>query len=93
MFKNLFVPYRRMARLDAVYLTHSHGTGTVDSWVAPTEWLLNSPTRQRVPKNAYTGAQGILNAAGYMLLAESVHELEALTVFYKHLLYSMQGHG
>jgi Acyl-CoA dehydrogenase, C-terminal domain len=49
--------------------------------------------RQRVRKNAYTNAQGILNPAGYMRLAESTHELESLTVYYRHLLDSMQRHG
>lgn len=49
--------------------------------------------RQRVRKNAYTGAQGILNPAGYMRLAESVHELESLSVFYRHQLDAMQQRG
>jgi alkylation response protein AidB-like acyl-CoA dehydrogenase len=49
--------------------------------------------RQRARKNAYTGAQGILNPAGYIRLAESVHEIEALGVYYKHLLDAMQRHG
>ncbi len=49
--------------------------------------------RQRVRKNAYTGAQGILNPAGYMRLAESVHELDSLTAYYQHLLHIMQRHG
>lgn len=49
--------------------------------------------RQQVRKNAYTGAQGILNPAGYMRLAESVHELESLTVFYRHQLDAMQQFG
>jgi alkylation response protein AidB-like acyl-CoA dehydrogenase len=49
--------------------------------------------RQRVRKNAYTGAQGILNPAGYMRLAESVHEIESLTAYYEQLMNSMQSHG
>lgn len=50
-------------------------------------------TRQRVRKNAYTGAQGILNPAGYMRLAESTHELEALTIYYRGLVESLQEQG
>jgi alkylation response protein AidB-like acyl-CoA dehydrogenase len=49
--------------------------------------------RQRVRKNALSGAQGILNPAGYMRLAESVHELESLGIFYNHLLDQMQDFG
>jgi alkylation response protein AidB-like acyl-CoA dehydrogenase len=49
--------------------------------------------RQRSRKNAYTGAQGILNPAGHLRLAESVHELESLTAYYRHLLDSMQRFG
>ncbi len=49
--------------------------------------------RQRVRKNAYTGAQGILNPAGYMRLAESKHELDCLSVYYRHLLDEMQRFG
>jgi len=112
VFKDLFIPYRRLERMDAVYLNYSHGTGTVDSWIAriPFPLLFGSflpavalgcadgmveefTVRQRARKNAYTGAQGILNPAGYMRLAESVHELESLTVYYKELMYSMQRHG
>jgi alkylation response protein AidB-like acyl-CoA dehydrogenase len=44
-------------------------------------------TRQKARRNAYTNAQGILNPAGYMRLAESIHEIESLTVYYKELLY------
>jgi alkylation response protein AidB-like acyl-CoA dehydrogenase len=49
--------------------------------------------RQKVRKNAYTGAQGILNPAGYMRLAESKHELDSLSVYYRHLLDEMQQFG
>lgn len=49
--------------------------------------------RQKVRKNAYTGAQGILNPAGYMRLAESKHELDSLSVYYRHLLDEMQSFG
>ncbi len=49
--------------------------------------------RQRVRKNALSGAQGILNPAGYMRLAESIHELESLGIFYNHLLDQMQDFG
>jgi 4-hydroxyphenylacetate 3-monooxygenase len=49
--------------------------------------------RQRSRKNAYTGAAGILNPAGYMRLAESVHELESLSVYYRQLLEDMQGYA
>jgi 4-hydroxyphenylacetate 3-monooxygenase len=112
IFTNLFVPHRRLERMDAVYLNYSHGAGTIDSWIAriPFPLLFGAflpaialgcadgmieefTTRQRFRKNAYTNAQGILNPAGYMRLAESIHELESLTVYYKDLLYSMQRHG
>ncbi len=49
--------------------------------------------RQRVRKNAYTKAQGIKNPAGHMRLAESVHEIESLGVYYKHLAEEMQTYG
>jgi len=49
--------------------------------------------RQKVRKNAYTGAQGILNPAGYMRLAESKHEQDSLSVYYHHLLNEMQKFG
>ena len=49
--------------------------------------------RQQSRKNAYTGAPGILNPAGYMRLAESVHELESLGIYYRHILEVIQGHG
>lgn len=112
IFKDLFVPNRRLERLDAVYLNYSHGAGTVDSWVARIPFPLlfacflpaialgcadgmisEFTKRQRVRKNAYTGAQGILNPAGYMRLAESVHEIESLTAYYRQLMESMQAFG
>ncbi|MCZ0944777.1 MAG: acyl-CoA dehydrogenase family protein [Gammaproteobacteria bacterium] len=49
--------------------------------------------RQRMRKNAYTRAKGILNPAGHMRLAESVHELESLSVYFKHLLDELQEYG
>lgn len=49
--------------------------------------------RQRVRKNAYTNAQGILNPVGYARLAESIHELDAISVYYRHLLNEMQQLG
>ena len=112
IFNELFVPHRRMERMDAVYFNYSHGAGTVDSWIAripfPLLFAVFLPAvalgcadgmiaeftkRQRTRKNAYTNAQGILNPAGYMRLAESVHELESLTTYYRHLLHLMQRHG
>ncbi len=112
VFNKLFVPYRRMERMDAVMFNYSHGAGTVDSWISrvpfPLLFAVFLPAvalgcadgmveeftkRQRSRKNAYTGAKGILNPAGYMRLAESVHELESLTVYYHHLLDTMQAHG
>lgn len=111
-FEELFVPYRRMERMDAVMFNYSHGAGTVDSWISrvpfPLLFAVFLPAialgcadgmvdeftkRQRSRKHAYSGAQGILNPAGYMRLAESVHELESLTVYYRHLLDTMQSHG
>ena len=50
-------------------------------------------SRQRGRKNAYTGAAGVLNPGGHMRLAESVHELESLTVYYHHLLDALQQFG
>jgi alkylation response protein AidB-like acyl-CoA dehydrogenase len=112
VFDKLFVPYRRIERMDAIYFNYSHGAGVVDSWIArvpfPLLFAVFLPAialgcadgmiaeftkRQRVRKNAYTGAQGILNPAGYMRLAESVHELESLTAYYRQLLDSMQRYG
>ena len=49
--------------------------------------------RQRSRKSVMTGAQGIVNAASHMRLAESVHELESLTAYYRQLLDSMQEFG
>ncbi len=49
--------------------------------------------RQKVRKNAYTKAAGIKNPAGHMRLAESIHEIESLTVYYKHLMDQMQEYG
>lgn len=112
VFDKLFVPYRRIERMDAIYFNYSHGAGVVDSWIArvpfPLLFAVFLPAialgcadgmiaeftkRQRARKNAYTGAQGILNPAGYMRLAESVHELESLTAYYRQLLDSMQRYG
>ena len=112
VFKDLFVPYRRMERMDAVMFNYSHGAGSVDSWISRVPFPLlfgvflpaialgcadgmieEFTKRQRSRKNAYTGAKGILNPAGYIRLAESVHELESLSVYYRHLLDAMQKHG
>ena len=112
VFDNLFVPYRRMERLDAIYLGYSHGASTVDSWIGRIPFPLLFATfmsavalgcadgmieeftkRQRTRKNILTGAQGILNPAGHMRLAESVHELESLTAYYRELLNEIQRHG
>ncbi len=49
--------------------------------------------RQKVRKNAYSGAAGILNASGHMRLAESMHEIESLTVYFKHLIDQMREFG
>lgn len=49
--------------------------------------------RQRTRKNAYTKAAGIKNPAGHMRLAESIHELESLTVYYKQLMDQMREYG
>ncbi len=112
VFDNLFVPYARMERLDALNLGYSRGNGQVDSWIARIPFALlfavflpavalgcadgmvaEFTKRQQARKNAYTGAQGILNPAGYMRLAESIHELESLSVYYRHLLDEMQRFG
>ncbi|HTU11529.1 MAG TPA: hypothetical protein VMG08_11610 [Allosphingosinicella sp.] len=49
--------------------------------------------RQRSRKNLLSDAYGILNPAGYMRLSESVHELESISVYYKHLVDSVQAYG
>jgi alkylation response protein AidB-like acyl-CoA dehydrogenase len=49
--------------------------------------------RQKGRKNAYTGAAGILNPGGHMRLAESVHEIESLTVYYRKLMDDIQEYG
>jgi len=112
VFDNLFVPWQRAERLDALNFGYSHGAGSVDSWIANVPFSIvfavflpavalgcadgmvtEFSKRQRSRKNAYSGAQGILNPAGYMRLSESVHELESLTVFYRHQLEAIQRHG
>jgi alkylation response protein AidB-like acyl-CoA dehydrogenase len=112
IFDNLFVPSRRMERLEAMSFGFSRGAGTVDSWIARTPFGLLFATflpavalgcadgmideftkRQRVRKNNLTGAQGILNSAGYMRLAEARHEIDSLTAYYHDLLWKMQGYG
>ena len=49
--------------------------------------------RAKTRKNAYTGAAGIVNAGGHMRLAESVHEIESLTAYYRQLMEEMQLYG
>jgi alkylation response protein AidB-like acyl-CoA dehydrogenase len=49
--------------------------------------------RQRSRKNAYTGAKGINNPAGYMRLAEASHDLDAAGLFYNDLLRQIQEFG
>jgi 4-hydroxyphenylacetate 3-monooxygenase len=49
--------------------------------------------RQRIRKNAYSGAAGIVNASGHMRLAESMHEIESLTVYFKHIIDQMREFG
>jgi len=112
VFDKLFVPFRRMERMDAIMFNYSHGAGTVDSWLArvpfPLVFQVFMPAvalgcadgmieeftkRQRTRKNVLTGAQGILNPAHYMRLAESAHELECLSVYYRHLVEQIQRHG
>lgn len=46
--------------------------------------------RQRTRKHAYTRAKGILNPAGHMRIAESIHELESISLYYKHVLDELQ---
>jgi 4-hydroxyphenylacetate 3-monooxygenase len=112
VFDNVFIPYSRMERLDALTMGYSKGRGTVDSWITHLPFALlfavflpaialgcadgmveQYTKRQRARKNAYTGAPGVLNPAGYMRLAESVHELDGLTVYYNKLLDDMQAYG
>ena len=112
VFDKVFVPHRRMERLDALNFGYTRGHGTVDSWITHLPYGLlfavflpavalgcadgmieQFSKRQRARKNAYTGAAGILNPAGYMRLAESIHELEALTAYYHVILGEMQGYA
>jgi alkylation response protein AidB-like acyl-CoA dehydrogenase len=112
VFDNLFVPYSRMERLDALNFGYTKGAGTVDSWITHLPFALlfavflpaitlgcadgmveQFTKRQKSRKNAYTGAQGILNPAGYMRLSESVHELQSLSAFYHQILNEMQAYA
>lgn len=112
VFDNIFVPYKRMERLDALNFGYTKGHGSVDSWITRLPYALlfgvflpavalgcadgmveEYTRRQRTRKNAYTGANGILNPAGYIRLAESTHELESLTVYYGQILDEMQGYA
>jgi 4-hydroxyphenylacetate 3-monooxygenase len=49
--------------------------------------------RQKTRKNNLSGAYGIHNPASYMRLAESTHELESISLFYYHLLDTIQQMG
>ncbi len=49
--------------------------------------------RQKVRKNAYSGAAGIVNASGHMRLAESMHEIESLTAYYRQIIDEMREFG
>lgn len=49
--------------------------------------------RQKARKNVYSGAQGILNPAGYMRLVEAKHELEAISEYYYSYLDQLQASG
>ena len=49
--------------------------------------------RQRTRTQAYTRAKGVLNPAGHLRIAESVHELESLTVYFRHLVDRAQELG
>jgi 4-hydroxyphenylacetate 3-monooxygenase len=112
IFDNVFVPNRRMERLDALAFGYSSGQGTIDSRVARFPFTMVFPTflpavslgcadgmieefnkRQRTRKNNLSGAYGITNHAAYMRLAESEHELEAMSNYYKGLLYEIQSMG
>ena len=109
---DVFVPFRRMERMDALMFGYSKGTGTTDSWITRVPFpplfgvflpavalgcadgmVVEFKKRQQTRKNAYTGAQGVLNPAGHLRYAESIHELESLTVYYRSLLEAMQEHG
>ncbi len=46
--------------------------------------------RQRVRKNAYTSAQGILNPMGHIRLAEATHQIDAASVYFYHLLDKLE---
>lgn len=112
VFDNLFVPHRRMDRLDAMTFNYARGSGGIDSWIARLPMPLLFPVflsavalgcadgmldefvkRQRTRKNAVSGAKGVLNPAAYMRLAEATNELEAISVFYRHLLDRVQEIG
>lgn len=112
LFDNLFVPARRMERLEALSFGYSRGFGTIDSRVARFPFTMVFPTflpavalgcadgmieeymkRQRTRKNNLTGAYGIHNHASYMRLAESEHELDSLSNYYKLLLSKVQAMG
>ncbi len=49
--------------------------------------------RQKVRKHAYTNAAGIVNASGHMRLAESMHEIESLTAYYKQIIDELRDFG
>jgi alkylation response protein AidB-like acyl-CoA dehydrogenase len=49
--------------------------------------------RTRFRKNAYSDAPGILNPASHHRLAESVHEVESLTAYYKQIADDIQEAG
>jgi alkylation response protein AidB-like acyl-CoA dehydrogenase len=49
--------------------------------------------RTKTRRNAYTGAAGIVNPGAHMRLAESVHEIESLTAYYKQQMEEMQEFG
>jgi len=49
--------------------------------------------RTRTRKHVMTGVSGIVHPASHMRLAESVHELESLTAYYKELANAMQAFG
>jgi len=49
--------------------------------------------RTRVRKSVMTKAQGVINPASHMRLAESVHEIASLTAYFRELADSMQQFG